>query len=103
MKCRRWVAHNNMDKKQIVKIAAQAMKISEKNLKYCINEYPDGYFIWEPVSKGKTMFLDFSGNYLIAKKNMSFKDLYDNFKSGKRTNIKTLEDVLEEIKEEFSV
>ena len=92
-----------MDTKRIVTIAAQAMNISEKNLKYCINQYPDGYFIWEPVSKGKTMFLDFLGNYLVVDGNTTFKELYDNFKKGKRTNIKSLEDVLEEIEEEFSV
>lgn len=68
----------------IVKTAATAMHISERYLKNCVNEYPDGYFVWEPVSGGKTAFITRDGSFLAASQNVSFKTLYDAFRKGKR-------------------
>ena len=91
-----------MNTQDIVKLAAKAMGISEKNLKYCINEYPDGYFIWEPISRGKIMFLDLQGDYLVSGDH-DFGKLYTRFKAGKRTNKIDIETFKEEIEEDFSV
>ena len=89
--------------KNIAKIAASAMGISEKYLKNCINEYPDGYFVWEPISKGKTAFVDKEGNTLVADGGTPFKELYNAFRKGKRGRLYYLPSINNEIDKLFSV
>jgi hypothetical protein len=69
--------------------------MEEEQIKTFLSKY-------SPQSGGKICFVDFQGNYLVSE-DKNFAKLYDNFKLGKRTNIKTLEDIKQEVEELFSV
>ena len=92
-----------MKQKELVSLAAKSMGITEKHLKNCVTEYLDGYFFWEPVGGGKTVFIDHNGDYLVNDGSETFKTHYNNFRKGKRTNKPVLEDVLSEIEDYFSI